>query len=962
MVQHTSAGLDAAALFLGDILDTSLQFLKPGHTQLWLPYDCYDSLAESQIVFSNLVFMSTRQLHRMNQAEPQLPVHLCQIRGMILSWLCPMLTVHYAPADDWLLQGIAGWLMLIWVERTLGIDQYRLTLQRIHDTVVSMERNCNSIPVSRGSSFAREKPSVDLGIAGTEDPLLSDTFVPSEERLRGLNAKATLLMHMIEQRLGDQGRDILLQAICFTISREAWSGIAHFSDSNSISPSNEEDAEENDYTLDTQFFFDLVNGKDDADANYKETNIPNTHTIDVWLQQWVYSCGVPQFKCSWEYSKSKNEIDLTIEQIVPNWRRLRQTDNMIHHEAFQGLILIRIVEIDQEVFDHTRMLGAELRQTFSFKCHTKTRVRKKSGTDTLDDNTGDCPILWVKVDPDYAWAREISMQQRLDSWVEQLDKDGETDAQVNALKALAEFPATDCLKTPAILADVVRGASLTALPSEGVAGEISEEHAWPVRAEAAMALARWQLLNAPQIGVASPDCWRGRDFLKYCLTDLFFDEASQTPLPIGMRVIRGTTAGDCSDAKYRGSYASTMLYIAILESVASVRALNGATPLDSAQKILEALNYADEDMQADYYIAKSCRLSCMRIPCNLSFDKSLAIARLLTLIGDVHFEDDILGKAKEWRIEAQTHAQRYFEIEYYRQSYRSIVGAAALQAIISLRLGLGRNSHIAPLHFGSKEYSLKDFCSCDQPECIRLVALFGLIQQAAISDKEEALIDALLWVFGELFDRPIANRWLQQKIIKGLIRWMGGSFLAGGILANVDLFYIDQTLPGIIGCSSGWKSWYNPEKATGGSSKWQVDLAKHCHQMVLRASGFHVSRGSHGESREDLRRDNNSIHEKTVVFVKRLWSLANDDSAFIYDQDTRSLLQDFWNMLFPSGRPSFLTEEAGAIDSEVIPSWARGALEGILNCVRRRKWAGRGIEQPKKKTRLILKNTADRSH
>ena len=76
MVQHTSAGLDAAALFLGDILDTPLQFLKPGHTQLWLPYDCHNSLADSQIVFSNLVFMSTRQLHGMNQAEPQLPAHL----------------------------------------------------------------------------------------------------------------------------------------------------------------------------------------------------------------------------------------------------------------------------------------------------------------------------------------------------------------------------------------------------------------------------------------------------------------------------------------------------------------------------------------------------------------------------------------------------------------------------------------------------------------------------------------------------------------------------------------------------------------------------------------------------------------------------------------------------------------------------------------------------------------------
>merc|ERR1711965_997820 len=120
-----------------------------------------------------------------------------------------------------------------------------------------------------------------------------------------------------------------------------------------------------------------------------------------------------------------------------------------------------------------------------------------------------------------------------------------------------------------------------------------------------------------------------------------------------------------------------MLYISILEGIVSLRATNGATPLDAGQCLLDALNYADDDGQTEQYLTTIGKASSRRVPCDRSMDKSFAIARLLTLIGDVHFEEEVQGKAEEWRAEARSHAERFLSTDFFRCSHASIVSAAA---------------------------------------------------------------------------------------------------------------------------------------------------------------------------------------------------------------------------------------------------------------------------------------------
>jgi len=84
------------------------------------------------------------------------------------------------------------------------------------------------------------------------------------------------------------------------------------------------------------------------------------------MEQWVRCSGAALLKVNWEYNKSKHEIDLTIEQVVPPWRTHSTSSSSSsgegggsgslnsdaataghanHQGCFQGLLQIRIVEV-----------------------------------------------------------------------------------------------------------------------------------------------------------------------------------------------------------------------------------------------------------------------------------------------------------------------------------------------------------------------------------------------------------------------------------------------------------------------------------------------------------------------------------------------------------------------------------------------------------------------------------------
>ncbi len=64
-------------------------------------------------------------------------------------------------------------------------------------------------------------------------------------------------------------------------------------------------------------------------------------------------------------------------------------------------------------------------------------------------HSNEVPILWVRVDPDYQWIRQLSTEQSDTTWQHMLRYERDATAQLNALEALEEYPSIttrDCFK------------------------------------------------------------------------------------------------------------------------------------------------------------------------------------------------------------------------------------------------------------------------------------------------------------------------------------------------------------------------------------------------------------------------------------------------------------------------------------------------------------------------------------
>lgn len=136
-------------------------------------------------------------------------------------------------------------------------------------------------------------------------------------------------------------------------------------------------------------------------------------------------------------------------QIVPEWRQSGSAQGS-HLGSFEGLLKIRVVEVCDieedgrcEGTEHQKIIDREPKHIFTFKCNTTKNQMRRSAVDGGGQSPApgdECPVLWVQVDPDYAWCREIVMKQPLDAWMEQLG-DRDADAQVfNMCSAVPRFP------------------------------------------------------------------------------------------------------------------------------------------------------------------------------------------------------------------------------------------------------------------------------------------------------------------------------------------------------------------------------------------------------------------------------------------------------------------------------------------------------------------------------------------
>jgi len=145
------------------------------------------------------------------------------------------------------------------------------------------------------------------------------------------------------------------------------------------------------------------------------------------------------------------------------------------------------------------------------------------------------PLLWIRVDPMGLFGGKVAVFQPDACLAEQLFHDGDSAAQIDAIRSLAERPtpiqATFKISTVhdakvqelpvRVLGDCLRGSP--ALHS-------SLSHTPAVRAQAAYAIAQWQNNKAPETKDSIGDAWVGMNLLFQYFRERFMNKAAILPV------------------------------------------------------------------------------------------------------------------------------------------------------------------------------------------------------------------------------------------------------------------------------------------------------------------------------------------------------------------------------------------------------------------------------------------------
>ncbi|XP_051187507.1 transcription initiation factor TFIID subunit 2 [Lolium perenne] len=311
------------------------------------------------------------------------------------------------PNDEWLLDGLAGFLTDLFIKRYLGNNEARYRRFKANCTVCQFD-------VSGATGLGSPAASTDL--YGTQ------TF-GSYGKIRSL--KAVAVLQTLEKQMGpDFFRKILQMIVASTRASR---------------------------TLSTKEFRHLANKIGNLERPFLKEFFP----------RWIESCGCPIMRLGISYSKRRNMVELAVSRGCTAKAEPgsdSHTDGDIQEGAtgWPGMMSVRVHETDG-VYDHPILpLAGEALQVVELQCHSKVaakrfqKTKKGSKPDGSDDNVDastqenrmsmDAPLLWIRVDPEMEYLAEIHFHQPIQMWINQLEKDKDVISQSQAIAVLEKLP------------------------------------------------------------------------------------------------------------------------------------------------------------------------------------------------------------------------------------------------------------------------------------------------------------------------------------------------------------------------------------------------------------------------------------------------------------------------------------------------------------------------------------------
>uniref|UniRef100_A0ACD5XL59 Uncharacterized protein n=1 Tax=Avena sativa TaxID=4498 RepID=A0ACD5XL59_AVESA len=311
------------------------------------------------------------------------------------------------PNDEWLLDGLAGFLTDLFIKRYLGNNEARYRRFKANCTVCQFD-------VSGATGLGSPAASTDL--YGTQT-------IGSYGKIRSL--KAVAVLQTLEKQMGpDSFRKILQMIVASTRASR---------------------------TLSAKEFRHLANKIGNLERPFLKEFFP----------RWIESCGCPIMRLGISYSKRRNMVELAVSRgctakADPDSDSHADGDIQEGANGWPGMMSVRVHETDG-VYDHPILpMAGEALQVVELQCHSKVaakrfqKTKKGSKPDGSDDNVDastqenrtsmDAPLLWIRVDPEMEYLAEIHFHQPIQMWINQLEKDKDVVSQSQAIAVLEKLP------------------------------------------------------------------------------------------------------------------------------------------------------------------------------------------------------------------------------------------------------------------------------------------------------------------------------------------------------------------------------------------------------------------------------------------------------------------------------------------------------------------------------------------
>ncbi|CAF0780491.1 unnamed protein product [Adineta ricciae] len=400
LLTNTTSFVHEPLEYFEELLNASCQY--PNYKQVFVtePFAECTPFASMAIFNVNLLYPST-VIEATWHARTQMAFALAnQFFGCFItmrSW-----------RDWWLLKGLALYLTNIYTRRAFGNNEYRYNLKRDMMEVIRYEREENPIRLD----FAPVKSESDLSnVNNRRGTMMSSHYLEVAAK------KAHLVVRMIDDFIG---REIMMQILnkLMCLATTACLKDASLSSRSRLH-------------ISSKSFSRVV-------------STLTTKDIQALLTQWVYESGCPRLIGSFTFSRKRNVVELEI----------KQDTTVKGSKKFLGSLVIRVQELEGS-FSQTILLEDSITK-YELTCHSKVRRNKKKKIPLLSGDEVDmdlsqmdveCPILWIRIDPDLKIIRELQFDQADFNWQYELRYERDILSQFEALEALKRYPSQNTRET-----------------------------------------------------------------------------------------------------------------------------------------------------------------------------------------------------------------------------------------------------------------------------------------------------------------------------------------------------------------------------------------------------------------------------------------------------------------------------------------------------------------------------------